>query len=491
MKFGVCMIKRIFSFILALIQTTALLVFKGTPTHIISVSEQCAYQKFYGWGTSGAWWAQMVGNSKNDEWVAKYLFDKTDGLGLDIYRYNIGAGEKDNPNSRIGNANTKTESFYVLNKQTGKYEFDFSRDANARRMMDLALRYGAKQIILFCNSPHFSMTKSGQASGGLTSGVSNLPKENYQEFVDYVLTIADHFVAEGYPITYISPINEPQWGWGGDWVGQEGCHYSADEAVALLELFAVTMQKRNTPYKLSAPETGDMSSAQFDYQQKIFDSKILNNYCDTFSGHSYWLDNNEKEKELAGIRFKLLFPNKQFDMTEWCELPCTLDADSIDSGLYMANVIVGDLTLLNAASWQSWVAVNGYGYSNGKIISDGLLRANSDYSEIQFNKRYFAYRQFTGAIETGMKRIKVIDSLNSTNDMKDVAFSGNGKTVIVLVNNSDNAQNIKILGDYTSVQIHITDAADNYALSYSGAFNSSISLGGKSITTLVLSRRAV
>jgi len=487
LKFGVCMIKRIFSFILALIQATALFVFKGTPVHFISVNEQCVYQQFYGWGTSGAWWAQMVGNSENDEWVAKSLFDKKDGLGLDIYRYNIGGGEKDNPNTRIWNTNTKTESFYVLNKQTGKYEFDFSRDANACRMMDLALKYGAKKIILFCNSPHFSMTKSGQASGTLISGESNLPKENYQLFVDYVLTIADHFVAEGYPIAYISPINEPQWGWGGDWVGQEGCHYSADETVELLEMFAAAMQKKNTSYKLSAPETGDMSTAQIDYQKKIFESKILEKTCDTFSGHSYWLDSNEKEKRLAGVRFKLLFPNKRFDMTEWCELPCTLDADSIDSGLYMANVIAGDLTLLNAASWQSWVAVNGYGYSNGAIISDGLLRANSDYSEIQFNKRYFAFRQFTSAIETGMKRIKVSDIFNFSNDLKSVAFSGNGKTVIVLINNSDKPQNINLMGEYSSLKIHITDAANNYTLIYNGAFDSNITLCGKSITTLELS----
>ena len=37
------------------------------------------------------------------------------------------------------------------------------------------------------------MTKSGHASGGLEANVSNLPKENYAAFVDYVLTIADWF----------------------------------------------------------------------------------------------------------------------------------------------------------------------------------------------------------------------------------------------------------------------------------------------------------
>ena len=103
------------------------------------------------------------------------------------------------------------------------------------------------------------MTLSGQASGGLEENVSNLPEENYDDFVDYLLTIADWFVSEGYPVTYISPINEPQWGWGGEWVGQEGCHYEPDEAVKLLSMFAEEMIERDTPYGLSGVETGQLS----------------------------------------------------------------------------------------------------------------------------------------------------------------------------------------------------------------------------------------
>ena len=84
----------------------------------IMLSHPC--QRFDSWGTSGAWWSQHVGNSAVDEQVAELLFDKESGLGLQIYRYNIGGGEAENPNSRIWGNWTKTESFYVLNEQTGK-----------------------------------------------------------------------------------------------------------------------------------------------------------------------------------------------------------------------------------------------------------------------------------------------------------------------------------------------------------------------------------
>jgi len=202
-----------------------------------TVQPRRTIQTFEGWGTSACWWPQMIEDETMAEEIARALFS-ADGLNLDIYRYNVGGGENDNPASRIWERARRTESFYVYNPGTEQYEYDFSRDANARRMLDKAVEQGAKEVVLFCNSPHFSMTRSGQASGGLEESVSNLPPENYQAFVDYLLTIADWFVEQGYPVSGISPINEPQWGWGGGWVGQEGCHYTPEETVTLLELFA-------------------------------------------------------------------------------------------------------------------------------------------------------------------------------------------------------------------------------------------------------------
>ncbi len=38
---------------------------------------------------------------------------------------------------------------------------------------------------------------------------------------------------------YISPINEPQWKWGGASVWQEGCHYECEEVLEVFHLFAV------------------------------------------------------------------------------------------------------------------------------------------------------------------------------------------------------------------------------------------------------------
>ena len=437
------------------------------------IDRSAKYQTFEEFGTSSCWWAQTIESDKMAQEIAKRLYSEDEGLGLKIFRYNIGGGEADNPDCRIWDTSRRTESFYVLNPESGEYEYDFTRDANARRVMDYAIKYGAEKIILFCNSPHFSMTASGHASGGLTEYASNLPKENYQAFVDYVLTIADWFVAQGYPIYAISPINEPMWSWGGDWVGQEGCHYTVDETVELLELFATEMKKRNSPYKLNCPESGEMSWDYYEYVEKFFESEILNELCDTYSGHSYWMDTKSEEKKQIGDKIKETYPDKKYEMSEWCELPLTIDSTTIDSGLHMAQVIVDDLTHMNAVSWQSWTAVNG----------DGLLDRNSDGELITYN-RYYAFKHFTSFIKPGMVRIKTIDNFKENSQLKTVSFADGNKTVTVIVNPAQTDEEIRLCGIWGNAEIYLTDSEHNCENVYSGKFNQSFTIPSKSIMTI-------
>ena len=468
------MILKYLCIILAFLQMAAFSVFTNNKTQSIGVNRYETHQTFETFGTSSCWWSQTVSDEETAREIARLLYDDKTGLGLDVYRYNVGGGEADNPDCRIWDVNRRTESFYVLNPQTGEYEYDFTRDANARRMLDMAVEYGAEEIILFCNSPHFSMTASGHASGGLEPNVSNLPKENYDEFVDYVLTIADWFVAEGYPVTAISPINEPQWSWGGEWVGQEGCHYTADEAVELLELFAVTMQERNSPYKLSGPESGELSPGYYEYIDKFFASEILNEFCDTYSGHSYWIDNRYDLKTMAGDKFRNEYPDKKLEMSEWCELPMTIDSTTIDSGLYMANILVQDLNLLGVVSWQSWTAVNGDGVLD--IVNGEIIKYN----------RYYAYKHFSQFIKDGMKRVTVMDSLEDESRIASTAFRGDGETVLILINNAEEAKEIKLCGIYKSMDVYRTDSGTNCEKIYSDKSTNNITLPAKSITTIVL-----
>ena len=61
------------------------------------------YQTFEGFGASGAWWAQVVGDWNHiddasglpvNKRIADLLYGSKDGIGLRIYRYNLGGGSK-------------------------------------------------------------------------------------------------------------------------------------------------------------------------------------------------------------------------------------------------------------------------------------------------------------------------------------------------------------------------------------------------------------
>ena len=451
-------------------------LFSAPVTQYYDVVDITEYQTFRSFGTSTCWWAQTIDTEEKADAIAKALFSDEEGLGLDVVRYNVGGGEADNPESRIWDTARRAESFYVFDEEKGEYVYDFTKDANARRVLDKALEYGAKEVVLFCNSPHYSMTVSGQASGGLEPKVSNLPAENYDDFVDYLLTIADWFVAEGYPVTYISPINEPQWDWGGEWVGQEGCHYEPDEAAALMAMFADEMVERNSPYKLSGVETGQLSWWYNDYVDKFFEDETVNEICDTFAGHSYWLDGNREEKTNFGNMFKEKYPDKAFEMSEWCELPLEIDSKTIDSGIYMANVIVEDLTLLNAVSWQSWTAFNG----------DGLLYEED--GEIKMYNRYWAFKQFSSFIEPGMTRVKVFEKIGNDENLQEVAFTDDEKTVLVIVNNGEYEKDIRFLEKYPGAAVYVTDKDHNCEKVADGIKGTKYTLSARSITTFVFDK---
>ena len=467
------MIQRIICAILSFFQIAAFNVVSIGKTRTVGVNKYVSYRQFEGFGTSSAWWSQTIDDEETARKIAKLLYDKEEGLGLDIYRFNIGGGEADNPDCRIWDRTRRTESFYYLNEDSQKWEFDFSRDSNAVRMMKLAVEYGASEVILFCNSPHYSMTVSGHASGGLQENVNNLPEENYDKFVDYVLTIADHFVSEGIPVKAVSPINEPQWKWGGDWVGQEGCHYDADKCIALLERFAVKMKERGCTYQLRGPESGQLTEEYYEYIDKFFESDILNDYCEYYAGHSYWMDNNYGGKYAVGEKFATQYPDKKLEMSEWCELPLKIDSKTIDSGIYMANIIIQDLSLMNAVSWSSWTSVNG----------DGLMEL-IDGSLVIFN-RYYAYMHFSKFINPGASRIELRDSIDNK-DIEHIAFKDGNRTVIVLVNNSENDTFLNLTGCSGNYEIYLTDKDHNCEKTSGGYLLTNITMPARSIETVVI-----
>lgn len=210
------------------------------------INEKRKYQTVEGFGASGAWWAQIVGNWTHEDPVSgkpvrdrisELLFSKTEGIGLNIYRYNIGGGSKHSGRGTFSQPARATECF-----ETASGEYDWSRDSASVYMLRRAVDDGADNVIFFVNSPIERLTNNHKTQLNKNQIFrENIKPKNYPAFAKYCADVAEHFIGEGIPIKYISPVNEPLWIWNG---GQEGCHYSPASCRRVFRAFVKELDGR-------------------------------------------------------------------------------------------------------------------------------------------------------------------------------------------------------------------------------------------------------
>lgn len=466
---------------LLLILTSAAVMLSGCSSAVKPNSEQSTkemsnlkldssikYQEIEGFGASGAWWSQDIGGWPDEKRskILDLLFDKEKGIGLNIYRYNVGAGE----GHSIQDAWRKSESFEV---SKGKY--DWSKDANAVKVMKEAVNRGVNNIVFFANSPTARMTVSGRVTGENT-GQSNLKKDMYADFSDYLIDVSKHFIEEEkLPVKWISPINEPEWDWQ-ESKGQEGCHYTPEECREFLKVFVGKLKESGINAKTSAGELGQWSDVT-SYMKTILEDEGLRKELSPFAIHSYWSDRTSKV--IANQFLKTTFSDTKLWMSEWTEMQGGRDT-GMDSALTMAEVINDDLTIGSVTSWQYWIAVSKYDYR------DGLIYTDEGKQNVIETKRLWVLGNYSKFIDPGFTRINV-ESENE--DLKVSAFTdGNKKTVIVAVNNSKETVQTKLntTNTFNSSKIYETSDKKNLEEVYSGKAKDTYEFTPKSVTTIVL-----
>ncbi len=411
----------------------------------ITLDKNRTFQTIEGFGASGAWWAQVVGDwDHKDEKtrksinriIAELLYNKETGIGLSIYRYNLGGGSKNSGSSVFYNKNRMAESF---DKGDGTY--DWTRDSAAVNMMKLCVEEGADSVILFSNSPPERLTKNHKSCLD-KAWRSNLPRKNEESFAEYLMDCAEHFLKEGFPVKLISPVNEPLWVWT-EKNGQEGCHYTPYGVYSLLKKTAKALEKRPAlkNVKLSACENGDIRWFNRTYTMSVLCSKKIRANTDGIDIHSYCIALpfpltflNNRVAFLRRFRkfMDVFFPQTKVNMSEWTHMKGGRDA-GMDSALECAKIIHEDLTILRASTWQHWIAVSEVDYC------DGLIYINEDDKTYCTTKRLFVTGNFSKYIPLGAKRIDI------SCDDKDImasAYTDGKKNVTVLINPTKNKKSL-------------------------------------------------
>ena len=162
----------------------------GTTEYTILT--QSPEQHIQHFGASDAWSMQFLGlwPEKQQEQIADWLFStendalgKPKGIGLSIWRFNLGAGSEEQGKASQIQPGTRTQCF--LNAD-GSY--DWSKQAGQRKFLKLAQQRGVPYFLAFCNSAPVFYTQNGLATNTGRGGTLNLKDDCYGKFGKFIAT---------------------------------------------------------------------------------------------------------------------------------------------------------------------------------------------------------------------------------------------------------------------------------------------------------------
>lgn len=423
---------------------------------VVHINESKTWQTIRNFAASDAWSCQFVGNWPDDKRnaVADLLFSmdtlqngNPKGIGLSMWRYNIGAGSAGQGDS--SNIKDEWRRAALVNENTVEKD---ERIKAQNWFLLAAKQRGVKQFLGFFNSPPVQLTVNTKAYA--TAGKCNIDSSNYKAFANYAVNaIKSIKQSTGIELNYISPVNEPQWDWSDS--KQEGCPYDNKQVSDVVKSFSRAFATNNIASKILITESGQLNYLLKDGDKpgkgnqvnEFFNPSSLNyignlsNVTKTIASHSYFTT-SPFDKAMA-LRTQVKDSIAQIkDLEYWQSEYCILgdndgeiDGNKKDLGmnaaLYTAKVIYEDLVGANASAWQWWLAVSPYDYKDGLIYIDKSETGGNYYD----SKMLWAMGNYSRFIRPGMKRIAVeVTSKNIlASGYKD---AGKGKLVLVFVNAS-------------------------------------------------------
>lgn len=347
------------------------------------------HQAIEGFGASGCWTAQLTGGwaDASRERALDLLFSDH-GAALSIWRYNIGAGGGEEIHDRTRRA---------VSVEVGTGEYDLSRDAVALNVVRGAVQRGVNRVVLFANSLPERMTVSGKVSGG-ENGAPNLKLGAEEDAAKYLVDITLLVKRElGLKDVRLSPMNEPQWQWGGNsGRRQEGCNMLPEQLATFSAACARQLQQRDPSILLEGPEGGEWKGATFSYVEVFAKHPELMKQLGAIAVHSYW--SNDEDRRAFMEKYRAAGLTIPITQSEWCEMKHGRDA-GMEGAFTLFRTVHSDLTIGNVTSWSFWLAMSNYDYR------DGLLYIEPD-NTITPAKRLYALGHFSRFVRPGAIRVE-------------------------------------------------------------------------------------
>ena len=500
------------------------------PAQVVGIDATVRFQTMRDFGASDCWTADFVGKYFSDEAktnAARWLFSQEmdsdgnpEGIGLSCWRVNIGAGSAtQGAASNIDDETRRAECF--LNAD-GSY--DWTRQAGQQYFMSEAKRYGVDNYVLFSNSAPIYYTKNGKANANGNTISCNLKDDCYDDFADFLAATASHFKGEGYNVTYIDPVNEPQFDWKD---GQEGSPWENQNIAKLAKELDKSMSKHNLgSTRVLIPEASSLDclykeNGRATNQIYSFFNTSSTNYVGNLTyidkvvaGHSYWTySTNDMLKD---VRQKTADAAREAGIdvmqTEWSMLgdapnastgfPSSYDAATkMDMALFMAKVIYADIAIGNMTAWSYWTAMAQERWSQKNRFY--LIRLNSlddtgdeSYADLKdggtttADKNLWALGNYSRFVRPGYQRVAVDGADDLSGLMSTAYLSPDSKQLVAVMVNMSRARrtvNLSLTGfEASDFRKYVTDKDHDLSLDDADNSLTSIAIPSRSVTTVVI-----
>lgn len=385
-----------------LVTLAAVIVLAGSADascQTVTVDAGMSNQTLEGWGTSLAWFANATGgwtDKANQKRLMEALFSRTTGLGLTYLRYNIGGG--DDPRCGTPQHTACIEPAYHATPgylASDRAGYDWTQDANQRRVAAAAQSYGADLFEAISYSPPYWMTISGTSKGGV-NGAPNLAAEYYGSgpgtFADYLTTVTQHFATSfGITFHHVDPQNEPGQKW---WVAtdtkQEGCGFDLVGQERIIQDTAASLSARHAIAEVSAMdenEEGSGTAAPHTTAGEFYRYDAATHAAMTsLNAHGY-------SSPLGSVAVATLARHfgKRVTLSEW--------GTSDTTGRDLSNQILADIYSTRATAWAIW-----------QPDYPALMSIDYAHQDFTLNQAYYVFENYTRFIRPGFQFLAVTDS---------------------------------------------------------------------------------
>jgi len=476
---------------------------------VVNINLSKTYQVMDNFGASDAWACQFAGSwpeAKKNK-IADLLFsnDTLDngspkGIALSLWRFNIGAGSaQQGEQSGIKDEWRREESFldspavYNWNRQAGQLWF-----------LKAAKAHGVEQFLGFCNSPPVQFTQNHKAYSD--SGRTNIAASEYPAFASYLAEVVKGVEKYcGVRFNYISPVNEPQWGWSDG--GQEGCPYTNKEIAELVRRINSAFTASNLSSGLIIAEAGSI-----DYLYNKSDNPAKGNQISDFfipSSVNYIGNLKNVKRTLAAHSYFTTAPlthaatmrkaladsvSKIRDLNYWQSEYCILGDNAgeisgakrdtgMDAALYLAGVIHTDLTAANASAWQWWTALSPYNYKDGLIYID----KNKNDGNFYTSKMLWVLGNYSRFVRPGAVRVGTSIITERIKPLLVSAFKNGKAFTAVIINLNSEAVPINLHIESAKIALtkcYTTSATESLKAETLSNDQKNLLMGGNSVVTL-------